>query len=89
MKGFIFLTASDTDGGGDDSGGDEDGSRDEDSGRSGGRGRCSSGGNKGGGCGGVKFKCKDDDKSHYGRGAMSDPGSDWRSGNYIMSDACA
>ena len=108
MKVFKFLTASDTDGGGDDSGGDKDGDGDEGggdggdegggrSGGGGGRGgrsgrRRGSGGNKGGGRGrsGVKRKREDeneDDKSHYGMGATSDPGSDWRSGNHIMSDA--
>ena len=96
MKEFRFLTASDTGGGGDNDGGSGDGGGDEGSGRSGGgggRGGRGSGGNKGGGRGrgGVKRKREDeneDDESHHGMGATSDPGSDWRSGNHVTSDPC-
>ena len=74
-------------GGGDEGGGCSGG------GGSGGRGGHGSGGNKDGGRGRGGVKCKregenKDDESHYGMGATSDPGSNWRSGNHIMFDAC-
>ncbi|KAF8334555.1 hypothetical protein F5887DRAFT_1256380 [Amanita rubescens] len=101
MKEFRFLTASDTDGGGDDSGVDEDGGGDEGGGAdedgscggdegggsSGGRRGRGSGGNKGGGRGRGGDE-NEDDESNYGMGATSDPGSDRRSGNHVTSDAC-
>jgi hypothetical protein len=98
VKGFRFLTASDTDGGGDDSGGDEDGGGDEGGSGGGGKGGGQSGGGGGRGGrsgrnkrGGVKRKRNDeneDDESNYGTGATSGPGSDWRSGKHVTSDAC-
>lgn len=83
------LSGGGEEGGGRSGGGGIRGGR---GGGRGGRGR-GGGGNQGsgGGPGGVKRKREDENEDvepHHGMNATSDPGSDWRSGSHVTSDAC-